>query len=136
MRERRNGDRADVRHLRHGGASRPRAGREGRPADGPYLGSPRPRRRRHRAARAGGDRLGEKPLYYAMTPAGLLFASEPKAILASGFVDRTVDANAIGGFLRTGYVAAPRSAFGAIAALVPGTRLVVEGESARVAPFW
>ena len=82
------------------------------------------------------DRMGEKPLYYAMTPAGLLFASEPKAILASGFVDRTVDANAIGGFLRTGYVAAPRSAFGAIAALVPGTRLVVEGESARVAPFW
>src|SRR5262245_43016563 len=57
------------------------------------------------------DRMGEKPLYYASTPAGLLFASEPKAILASGLVDREADPVAIAGFLRTGYVAAPRSPY-------------------------
>ena len=34
------------------------------------------------------DRMGEKPLYYAVTPSGLVFASEPKAILASGLVER------------------------------------------------
>jgi asparagine synthase (glutamine-hydrolysing) len=82
------------------------------------------------------DRMGEKPLYYASTPAGLLFASEPKAILASGLVDREADPVAIAGFLRTGYVAAPRSPFAGISALVPGTRLVIEGEAARVLPFW
>jgi asparagine synthase (glutamine-hydrolysing) len=82
------------------------------------------------------DRMGEKPLYYATTAAGLLFASEPKAILASGLVDRRADALAICGFLRTGYVAAPRSPFANISALLPGTRLVVEGESASVEPFW
>src|SRR5262245_26538470 len=82
------------------------------------------------------DRMGEKPLYYATTAAGLLFASEPKAILASGLVDRTADTLAVCGFLRTGYVAAPRSPFAHISALLPGTRLVVEGESARVEPFW
>ena len=82
------------------------------------------------------DRMGEKPLYYAVTPSGLVFASEPKAILASGLVERSVDGHAIADFLRTGYVAAPHSPFAGISALVPGTRLVVEGESARVAPFW
>jgi asparagine synthase (glutamine-hydrolysing) len=82
------------------------------------------------------DRMGEKPLYYATTAAGLLFASEPKAILASGLVDRRADALAICGFLRTGYVAAPRSPFANISALLPGTRLAVEGESARVEAFW
>ena len=34
------------------------------------------------------DRMGEKPLYHATTPAGFLFASEPKALLASGRVGR------------------------------------------------
>ena len=82
------------------------------------------------------DRMGEKPLYYATTDGGLVFASEPKAILASGLVDRTADAGALGGYLRTGYVSAPRSAFRAISALVPGTRLLIEGEAARVEPFW
>ena len=82
------------------------------------------------------DRMGEKPLYYAATPNGLVYASEPKAILASGLVDRAADADALAGYLRTGYVAAPRSAYAAIAALVPGTRLVVEGGSIRSAPFW
>src|SRR6185295_15952221 len=32
------------------------------------------------------DRMGEKPLYYALTPGALVFASEPKALLASGLV--------------------------------------------------
>src|SRR5262249_32742444 len=82
------------------------------------------------------DRMGEKPLYYASTSAGLLFASEPKAILASGLVDRAADPVAIAGFRRTGYVAAPGGRFVGISALVPGTQLVVEGEGARVVPFW
>src|SRR5262249_49342715 len=54
----------------------------------------------------------------------------------SGLVERSVDGGAIADFLRTGYVAAPHSPFAKITALVPGTRLVVEGESARLAPFW
>ena len=82
------------------------------------------------------DRMGEKPLYYAVTPSGLVFASEPKAILASGLVERSVDGEAIADFLRTGYVAAPHSPFAKLSALVPGTRLVIEGESSRVTPFW
>src|SRR6185295_17383913 len=81
--------------------------------------------------------LGEKPLYYAVTAEGLLFASEPKALLATGFLARTADGVAIGDYLRTGYVAAPRSPFAAIAKLEPGTRLVAAIDAPpRVEPFW
>lgn len=37
------------------------------------------------------DRFGVKPLYYQVTPEGVLFGSEPKAILASGLVETVVD---------------------------------------------
>ena len=38
------------------------------------------------------DRLGVKPLYYHPTPDGVLFGSEPKAILANPLAGRVVDA--------------------------------------------
>ncbi|MEI4271038.1 asparagine synthase (glutamine-hydrolyzing) [Klenkia sp. LSe6-5] len=38
------------------------------------------------------DRLGVKPLYYHPTPGGVLFGSEPKAVLAHPAVRRVVDA--------------------------------------------
>ncbi|GAA1858781.1 asparagine synthase (glutamine-hydrolyzing) [Asanoa iriomotensis] len=41
------------------------------------------------------DRVGVKPLYYFPTMDGLLFASEPKAILAHPLADRTVDADGL-----------------------------------------
>ncbi|MGH3975133.1 MAG: asparagine synthetase B family protein, partial [Pseudonocardiaceae bacterium] len=38
------------------------------------------------------DRVGIKPLYYHPTPGGVLFGSEPKAILAHPQASRTIDA--------------------------------------------
>ncbi len=37
------------------------------------------------------DPFGIKPLYFAETAAGLIFASEPQAILATGLVERTIN---------------------------------------------
>jgi asparagine synthase (glutamine-hydrolysing) len=82
------------------------------------------------------DRMGEKPLHWASTATGLVFASEPKAILATGLVPPVVDRDAIAGYLRTGYVAGARSAFDGISRLLPGTRLVVERQRTRVEPYW
>jgi asparagine synthase (glutamine-hydrolysing) len=82
------------------------------------------------------DRMGEKPLYYAATPHGFLFASEPKALLASGCVERQPDWDGLSVYLATGYVPAPRSAFRDIAKLPPGGRLVVEGETVHVDRWW
>src|SRR2546428_166936 len=82
------------------------------------------------------DRMGEKRLYHATAAAGFLFASEPKALLASGRVGREPDWAALAGYLRTGYVANPASAFAAIQKVPPGGRLVLEGESARADRYW
>ena len=82
------------------------------------------------------DRLGEKPLYWAATGDALLFASEPKALLASGRVGHEPDWAALAAYLRTGYVPAPASAFAGITKLPPGGRLVAAGESLRVDHYW
>ncbi|RLU94811.1 asparagine synthase (glutamine-hydrolyzing) [Streptomyces griseocarneus] len=41
------------------------------------------------------DRMGVKPLYYAETPSGVLFGSEPKAILESGLIEPVVTVEGI-----------------------------------------
>jgi asparagine synthase (glutamine-hydrolysing) len=41
------------------------------------------------------DRMGVKPLFYYPLPGGLLFGSEPKAILANPLVDRAVTADGL-----------------------------------------
>ncbi len=82
------------------------------------------------------DRMGEKPLYYATTDAGFCFASEPKALFATGHVTRTPDWTALAGYLRTGSVPAGVSAFAEIRKLPPGGRLVLEGERVHVERYW
>lgn len=41
------------------------------------------------------DRMGIKPLFYHPLPTGVLFGSEPKAILANPLADRTVGADGL-----------------------------------------
>lgn len=41
------------------------------------------------------DRIGIKPLYYAVTDNFFLFASNPQALLATGCIDKTLDADAL-----------------------------------------
>src|SRR5271156_1419527 len=56
------------------------------------------------------DRLGFKPLYYAALADKLVFASEIKALLASGFVPRKLDPAGIRAFLQLGHIPAPWTA--------------------------
>lgn len=53
------------------------------------------------------DRLGIKPLYYAEISRGLLFASELRAVLASGSVAREIDPVGLDSFLKFGAVQEP-----------------------------
>src|SRR4051812_16163463 len=53
------------------------------------------------------DRLGVKPLYWAPVEGGILYASEPGAILASGLVAARPDPAALAQYLTLQYVPAP-----------------------------
>jgi asparagine synthase (glutamine-hydrolysing) len=79
------------------------------------------------------DRFGEKPLFYARRGAGLVFASEARALTAGLTATPDVDAAALDAFFVLGYV--PRQ-FGSILAgveqLAPGHLLSWERGSGRV----
>ncbi|HEX8616577.1 MAG TPA: asparagine synthase (glutamine-hydrolyzing), partial [Thermoanaerobaculia bacterium] len=67
------------------------------------------------------DRVGVKPLYYALTPRGISFASELKA-LGGGEIDR----GALALYMRYGYVPAPHSIVRDACKLLPGTILTLD----------
>lgn len=82
------------------------------------------------------DRLGVKPLYYAKVPGGLLYGSEPGAILASGALAARADVAAIAQYLTLQYVPAPLSGFEEIRKLHPGELLVWEDGEVRTERWW
>jgi len=74
----------------------------------------------------GRDRLGVKPLYYAMRPDGVVvFGSELKSIAAYGPFDHTLDPCAIEDYFALGYVPEPRTIYTAIQKLPPAHTLCV-----------
>jgi asparagine synthase (glutamine-hydrolysing) len=83
------------------------------------------------------DQAGVKPLYYALTPEGLAFASEVKALLAGGLVRPELDPEAAELFLAFGYVPGPRSLFAGVRKLEPASVAVWEGEGVvAVREYW
>jgi asparagine synthase (glutamine-hydrolysing) len=72
------------------------------------------------------DRLGVKPLHYALLPDGtILFGSELKSILAHGGLARDLDPYAIEEYFALGYVPEPRTIFAASKKLPPAHTLTV-----------
>ena len=84
------------------------------------------------------DRFGEKPLYYADTPGGFVFASEMAALLQHGSVSGELDSKALQKLFAWGYLPAPN-------ALYKGCRKLPAGHNARyrlqkkelsITPYW
>jgi asparagine synthase (glutamine-hydrolysing) len=71
------------------------------------------------------DPLGIKPLYYYATKGRLIFASELRALLASGLVPRKLSAAGVESYLATGSVAAPLAIVDGVRQLLPGHYLEV-----------
>jgi asparagine synthase (glutamine-hydrolysing) len=84
------------------------------------------------------DRLGLKPLYYSELPEGLLFASEVRAVLASGLVKRKLDPVALDTFLANGYVVSPHTMVSGVSSLLPGTwmRVGLDGQILETYRYW
>jgi len=82
------------------------------------------------------DRLGIKPLYYAETAGGFVFASEIKGMLASGLVKKEVNPNAISHLLNTGYIQQPDTMLTGVYALMPGHILTVQTGTLKDTCYW
>jgi asparagine synthase (glutamine-hydrolysing) len=79
------------------------------------------------------DRLGIKPLYYSQTVGTFVFASELKAMLASGLIPREISSAGLVGYLMFGSVPNPLTIYRDIQALEPGCTLTITsaGQLAR-----
>ena len=91
------------------------------------------KRRRGIVAR---DRLGIKPIYYAVEGDLLVFASELKSLLASGLVSTDLDYEAIDAYLTLGFFPAPATPLASVKKLEPGCILVVEDGTVEQRRFW
>jgi asparagine synthase (glutamine-hydrolysing) len=90
-----------------------------------------PQGRAGRAARVflARDRMGIKPLYYALVAGKLVFASEVRALLASGLVPARISAEAIPGYLLFGSVCEPETLVEGVSSLPPGHRMIFAAEN-------
>jgi len=74
------------------------------------------------------DHLGIKPLYYYADHHQFIFASELRALLASGLVPRKLSAAGVDSYLANGSVAAPLTIIEGVKQLLPGHCLQVNGQ--------
>ncbi len=83
------------------------------------------------------DRLGQKPLYYAHEGSRLLFASEPKAILAALGTTPRIEPRALARYLAFDFVPSPWCIFEGIAKLPAAHRLeLCAGSEPRLSAYW
>jgi len=84
------------------------------------------------------DRMGEKPLYLFRTDDYLMFASELKALLASGRIPRKLDRAALERYFFLGYVPEPGTPVAGVTKLPPGHEMTVEVGPWRVSErrYW
>jgi asparagine synthase (glutamine-hydrolysing) len=83
------------------------------------------------------DRLGIKPLYYIAGEKQFLFASEVRALLASGLSDSEINPTGLYHYLSFGHLKSPESIIGNIQELKAGHYLVVESDgSFKETQYW
>jgi asparagine synthase (glutamine-hydrolysing) len=82
------------------------------------------------------DVFGIKPLLYATVGGKLIFASELKALLASGLVKPEIDPEGLRLLLSFGSVYAPRTIIRGVAMLPPAHRMIVDHCGQRIERYW
>ncbi|MFZ0301086.1 MAG: asparagine synthase (glutamine-hydrolyzing) [Terracidiphilus sp.] len=82
------------------------------------------------------DRMGVKPLYYAIRGERLYFGSEIKSLLLAPEVGAEIDLAAMREFLALQYVPHPNTMFRGIQKLSPGCALTWRNGATRIDRFW
>jgi asparagine synthase (glutamine-hydrolysing) len=86
------------------------------------------------------DPLGIKPLYYTQTPDCFAFASEVRALLASGIAPKRLSQDALTSYLLFGSVSEPVTLLDGVFSLPPGHRMLLHvpdrRRTPRARPWW
>ncbi len=82
------------------------------------------------------DRFGEKPLYWGVFDKTLLFASEPKVLLAHPAVKPSLNLQALRQYLSFDYVPAPLTIYCGINKLPAAHKLTLENGEVKVDRYW
>jgi asparagine synthase (glutamine-hydrolysing) len=92
---------------------------------------------RERALFAARDRFGEKPFYYAWGPQGeFVFASEIKALTASGLLQPKISRESLVHYLRYLYVHPHRTIYSNVFVLPPAHSLRLKGAQLSLERYW
>src|SRR5512144_284500 len=82
------------------------------------------------------DRLGIKPLYYAETKDGLVFASEAKALFQHPDVKPEINLEALDAYFSLRYVPGPETLFRGMKKLPPGHTVVFQDRRITLRRYW
>ncbi|WP_051309339.1 asparagine synthase (glutamine-hydrolyzing) [Desulfogranum japonicum] len=83
------------------------------------------------------DRLGIKPLYYALNKEGIVFGSEVKSILRSGLVSPALDESKLAEYFTFGYLTDEQTLYRGITKLLPGHTMTFTGNGEPcVRQYW
>lgn len=86
------------------------------------------------------DHFGIKPLYWTRVhlegQGGILFASEIKALLATGLVHRKIDKQGLAEYLQYGVVHAPLTMVEQVSSLEPASYMIVQNGVSKQDCFW
>jgi asparagine synthase (glutamine-hydrolysing) len=81
------------------------------------------------------DRIGKKPLLYALGPGFLVFGSEMRCLLQWP-VDRTLNAKAVDYFLSLQYIPSPHTIYKGVYKLPPAHTLLFEKNQVTIERYW
>ena len=82
------------------------------------------------------DRFGEKPFYVLEHNGTLYLASELKALVEAGLVEKRLDPIALYNYFTNSYVMGPRTIFRSVRRLQPGHWLKAEGAAVHERCYW
>jgi asparagine synthase (glutamine-hydrolysing) len=83
------------------------------------------------------DRLGIKPLFYALADGVLVAASECKALFASGLVEPKLDAQSVRNYFTYQFAVPPFTVFEGVLELQPGHQMVLsKNAEPRIFRYW
>ncbi|MBN1405143.1 MAG: asparagine synthase (glutamine-hydrolyzing) [Candidatus Omnitrophica bacterium] len=82
------------------------------------------------------DRFGIKPFFYCFRNGRLIFSSELKAMLASGFTKKDINTRALEDYFAYGCVPAPQTMVKDVFQLLPAHYLIFENSKLSIKRYW